>query len=238
MTEQAANSQEDRTKQDERADRILDVASSLILRYGYKKTTIDDIAREAGVAKGTIYLHWKTKDDLFLSLLMREKIRGARMVEQEMSRDPDGNTLHGMMKYSLLMLLKHPLLRSAVLQDADILGELTQKELARTGIEEQLTAFYGLLEFFRKHELIRQDHPIQTQIYLLEALSIGFLMADKFLPEEFQVSSEEKALLMAETVKRTFALRNPTSDEQDNTLQQLHHVVDLAEKYMKKERTE
>jgi len=44
-------------RREARAQRILDAASTLILRYGYHKTTIDDIAREAGVGKGTLYLH-------------------------------------------------------------------------------------------------------------------------------------------------------------------------------------
>lgn len=50
---------EERSKRQERAHRILDAAAELVLRWGYKKTTIDDIAKQAKVAKGTIYLHWK-----------------------------------------------------------------------------------------------------------------------------------------------------------------------------------
>jgi hypothetical protein len=38
----------------ERANRILDAATRLLLRYGHDRTTIGDIAREAGVAKGSI----------------------------------------------------------------------------------------------------------------------------------------------------------------------------------------
>ena len=56
----------------ERADRILDAASKLIVHYGYDKTTVSDIAREAGVSKGAIYLHWASKDDLFEALIFRE----------------------------------------------------------------------------------------------------------------------------------------------------------------------
>jgi len=52
----------------ERAQRILDAAATLLLRWGFQKTTIDDIARLAGVAKGTIYLHWKTREEFSLRL--------------------------------------------------------------------------------------------------------------------------------------------------------------------------
>ena len=40
-----------------RADRILDTARELLLLWGYRRVTIDELARRAGVGKGTIYLH-------------------------------------------------------------------------------------------------------------------------------------------------------------------------------------
>ena len=45
---------EEKSKRQDRARRILDAAAELIQRWGYNKTTIDDIARQAGGAKGTI----------------------------------------------------------------------------------------------------------------------------------------------------------------------------------------
>src|SRR5438874_10954358 len=91
---------EDRSKREERAERILDAAAELMLRWGYNKTTIDDIARYAGVAKGTIYLHWKTREDLFTALMKREYIRLVEDVEQRSANEPEGGTLHGIKKPS------------------------------------------------------------------------------------------------------------------------------------------
>jgi AcrR family transcriptional regulator len=62
----------ERSKREQRADRILDAAAALMQRWGYNKTTMDDIVRLSGVAKGTIYLPWKTREDLFLALMRRE----------------------------------------------------------------------------------------------------------------------------------------------------------------------
>ena len=42
---------EEGSKREQRAERILDAAAELMLRWGYNNTTIDDIARLAGVAK-------------------------------------------------------------------------------------------------------------------------------------------------------------------------------------------
>jgi len=62
-----------------RAERILDVTTQLFLRHGYKRVTINYVATGAEVGKGTIYLHWKTREALFWAVLQRES---ARMLEQ------------------------------------------------------------------------------------------------------------------------------------------------------------
>ena len=40
--------------QHERGERILDAAADLVLRWGYKRVTIEDVAKQAGIGKGTV----------------------------------------------------------------------------------------------------------------------------------------------------------------------------------------
>jgi AcrR family transcriptional regulator len=53
-------------------DCILVEAARAFSRWGFKKTSVDEIARAAGVAKGTIYLAVESKEDLFYQALHRE----------------------------------------------------------------------------------------------------------------------------------------------------------------------
>ncbi len=63
------NSGHTKTKaKNDKREVILQSAWGLIRHYGYNKTTIDDIARRAGVGKGTVYLYFKSKDEIMLSL--------------------------------------------------------------------------------------------------------------------------------------------------------------------------
>jgi len=48
-------------------DLILDGVDSLLARYGFKKMTMEDLAREVGIGKGTIYLHFPSKEELVLA---------------------------------------------------------------------------------------------------------------------------------------------------------------------------
>ncbi len=52
-------------------DAILDATDRLLARYGYKKMTIDDLAQEVGIGKGSIYLHFSSKEEIALSHIDR-----------------------------------------------------------------------------------------------------------------------------------------------------------------------
>ncbi len=53
----------------ERRDAILDAALKEFSARGFAATRLDDVAKRAGVAKGTIYLHFKDKESLFQELI-------------------------------------------------------------------------------------------------------------------------------------------------------------------------
>ena len=52
-------------------DLILDGVDILLARYGYKKMTMEDLARQVGIGKGTIYLHFSGKEELTLAHIDR-----------------------------------------------------------------------------------------------------------------------------------------------------------------------
>ena len=57
----------------ERPDHLLEAAAKRFALYGFRRTVLDDVARDAGMAKGSIYLHAASKEDLFLQVVQREQ---------------------------------------------------------------------------------------------------------------------------------------------------------------------
>lgn len=57
---------------------ILDAADTLLTRNGYKKMTIDDLAAMVGIGKGSVYLHFPSKEEVVLSHIDRiiERLKG------------------------------------------------------------------------------------------------------------------------------------------------------------------
>src|SRR6266852_4942869 len=175
---EASAPQVERSRRQERADRILDAAAELILRWGYRKTTIDDIAKQAGVAKGTIYLHWKTREDLFLVLMAREGLKVTEDIKQRIASDPKGSTLRGFVKHSTLALLENSLMKAMYLNDTDMLGELASREITSATYPQRIENYKMYLEFLRSHGLVSTDIGIREQTYILSAVWIGFLLVD------------------------------------------------------------
>ncbi|MFB9914280.1 TetR/AcrR family transcriptional regulator [Rhizobium paknamense] len=56
-------------------EQILDGAKRAFMKYGFDAASMNDITREAGVSKGTIYVYFQNKEDLFSALIEREKGR-------------------------------------------------------------------------------------------------------------------------------------------------------------------
>ena len=105
-------------------ERILDAAGELLLIFGYRRVTIDDVARRAEVGKGTVYLHWSSKLELFAAVLLREV--AAIVAEQlaAMRADPAEIRLHRTMRTLFLLVMRRPLARAFYTGDTELLGAL------------------------------------------------------------------------------------------------------------------
>ena len=246
MVHRSQESQEDgirpqeRARRRERAQRILDAAATLILRWGYNKTTLDDISKQAGIAKGTMYLHWKTREELFGALVKREKLGLAEDIKLRISADPAGATLHGILKHSAMALMQRPLMKAVLLHDLEMLGKLAHGEQSRTAYLEKLTGFKTYLEFLREYGLVRTDQSLEAQIYIFSAIFMGFFLVAPLMPSEYLPSDEEIANLMAETVRCTLeAGCSSTSDElatvSQTFMHYLNHATAMAQEQFQKE---
>src|SRR5216683_2262405 len=112
---------------DERGQRLLDIAARLILRYGYDKTTMQNIALEAAVSTGTLYHYWRSKEKLFQALITRETLRVFDEWLERVQADPAGGTLFGIYRHGFLTLLAHPLMMAFYTKESFVLGDYVRQ---------------------------------------------------------------------------------------------------------------
>ncbi|MFI6294512.1 TetR/AcrR family transcriptional regulator [Nonomuraea sp. NPDC050790] len=199
----------DPARQRERAHRVLDAAAELILRWGYDKTTIGDVARVAGVAKGTIYLHWKTRELMFVALLRRERVATLEEVRRAAPA-----TLRELVGVVATEVMRRPLMRAVLLSDTEVLGRLTTMKSERPSDPDQAEALHRLLGELRKHGAIRPDLTDAEHVSVLTSVVFGFLTAARLTPEPYRVPGERLAALLADTAHRALeAGREPSPRE-------------------------
>lgn len=181
-----------------RADRILDAAGALLLRLGHSKVTIDDIAKRAGVGKGTVYLHWRTKEQLFKALLLRETINLVAPITDRLREDPGEVIPHRFARYCFLAVLHQPLMMALVTGDADLLGKFKHDELRG----QQLRASGRYHDLMIRHRLLRDDVPHVA--HALRATVTGFYLIDSLHGEDIHQDLAGKADALAHTVRHAF----------------------------------
>ena len=195
------------------SDRLLDAALQLIQRWGYKKTTIDDIAKQAGVAKKTLYLHWNTREALFETLLLREWLSTIQDLRLRLLNDPAGATLSALARHVVAITASNPLFRAMLFQDREMLGDLTRSSAGKSAIPFRLELTTTYLQMLRKAGLLRTDSSVEMQMKMIAAIFMGYLVIDQYLPPGMPFPPEEVAEALAQTLHRSIEPDEPFAPE-------------------------
>ncbi len=178
-------------------DEILDATDRLLARFGYRKMTIDDLAQEVGIGKGTVYLHFSSKEEIALShidrIIERMKVRLREISSADVS--PDERLRE--------MLLTRVLFRFDSVQHYtqslnDILSAIRPKFLARrkTYFEEEAEIFAVVIKEGQKAKIFGKENPLETATMLLLATNslLPFSLTTRELGERDEVEEKTRRL--------------------------------------------
>ena len=146
---------------------IIDAAVRVFARNGYYKSRVSDIAREAGIAAGTIYLYFKTKDAILVTLFREKMAEWVALVRKAIAgeRDP------------VAKIRKIVALHFKVIEEHPDLAEVVQIELRqgqkffRGASAHEISAYFdviqGVLEEGVAAGRIRHDLPVKIATKML-----------------------------------------------------------------------
>jgi AcrR family transcriptional regulator len=186
-----------------RAERILDAAGELLLRLGYRRVTVDDVAARAGIGKGTVYLHWSSREALFQAVLLRESTVLTDELLDALRADSALVRPHALVRLQFVIVMRRPLLRAMFVSDLETLGNLARAFDPPLQAARQ-RAFDEYLRLLREHGLIRTDLSIAELGYAFRAAVLGFYLGEPLSQAMPDLTIERKAELLATTVERTF----------------------------------
>src|SRR5436190_8526075 len=109
--------------------RILEAAFACVAETGLGRTTMDDVARRAGVSRQTVYRYFASKDQLIMALVLREEEKFLDGIRAAFAADPNlEQALHDGLVFCLQFAREHPLLDRLLATDpGTLLPYLTTK---------------------------------------------------------------------------------------------------------------
>ncbi len=167
---------------DERQQQILNAAAAVIIRLGYDKTTMSDIAEMAGLSRRTIYLYFNGKEELFEELLYREYMQYAQTWLEQIEADPRGGTIGGFYRALFHAMNSRPLIAAVLRRDQRVIGNYLRK---RGNLFNQMYSSVNTSDYFQSLQTagaIRQDIDPAVILHIVEMLAYGQLTLGDFKP--------------------------------------------------------
>jgi AcrR family transcriptional regulator len=131
-----------------RPEEIIDAAQVVFGENGFARTKLEDVARIAGVSKGTVYLYFDSKESLFRAMV-RAKVVAALTEAEEIVRSHDGPS--GELLASLIRLMY---------------GRMRRDQMARISrlVHAELSNFPELAKFYFEEVILRARRLIEEVI--------------------------------------------------------------------------
>jgi TetR/AcrR family fatty acid metabolism transcriptional regulator len=121
---------------------IIEAAVRVFARKGYYNSRVSDIAREAGIAAGTIYLYFRTKDDILVTLFREKMAQFVSALGKAIAEEPD----------AVAKLRRLIFLHFQILEQNPELAEVVQVELRqghkffRGASAHEVASYFSLIE--------------------------------------------------------------------------------------------
>lgn len=219
---------------DKTYSQLLAAAINVIIRLGYDKTTMNDIAEEAGLSRRTIYLHFKGKEALFEELLYHEYLQYAQTWLEQIEADPRGGTIGGFYRAIFHAVNSRPLIAAMLRRDRRVIGNYLRKP---DNIFTQMMSGVNTIAFFQELQAagaIRQDIDAAVIEHVVEMLSYGQLTIGDFKPADQSPPYEVVMEALADMMDRALRPEDGGNSEAGKAIvQQITAVARAQREQMK-----
>ncbi|TDQ67439.1 TetR family transcriptional regulator [Maritalea mobilis] len=197
----------------EREQDIYAAAERLLVKFGYDKTTVSDIATEAGISKGAVYLHFNSKDELVEKLLVRAMLGFSADWFTAIEEDPQGGLIGNMYLNMLKVIDRTPLMAVIMRQDGSILGNYLKKKdnffvkNQRQGMRHEFVAL------MQQAGAIREELDPKVVAHIMDMISFGMVTISEFVPSEHIPPTDDVVKGIADFMQRALTPENGADSE-------------------------
>lgn len=176
----------------DKKQKIILSAVNLFHRYGYSKTSLEDIAHDANLSKGTIYYYFASKEEIFFEVVKGHSDEFYENLIQEIDKQTSfKNKLTAVIRLPIKLVYEHaPVLLDAIknIPENELHKLCSFREANRHRMIELLKKVF---DYGSSHEEITSDIPVETVVNIIFD---WFLLGDSNImvknPEEFIKKAE------------------------------------------------
>ncbi|TCS95451.1 TetR/AcrR family transcriptional regulator [Hazenella coriacea] len=182
----------------EKVDVIFQAAIEVFADSGFDQAKMDDIAQEAKVAKGTIYYHFKSKEELFVGLMNEGMEKLIEYVTRNMEiKSSPTERLEALLMTHIQFFMDNGKLAKLLLNEA--FGRKERQSQFRAKIREYLRLIEDVLEEGKNEGVFDLQFPQETASAIFGAASVVVLQK-LYSVEEVDVEIEHEAPKMMESI--------------------------------------
>ncbi len=159
-------------------DAIVTAAAELFAEKGFSETTAAEVARRANVAQGTLFYHFKTKENILLEVFEGIMIRYQAGMEVAVRETEDGlAAIEALLRFQFAFVEENSRVFLVVLRDFPSFlarSDSPQKAMVQKRLAAVSDVMRGVLERGRRDGSIR-DLPVEAVIQILRGLTSGLI---------------------------------------------------------------
>ncbi len=128
---------------------IYDCAKTLFSSNGFKNTNVPDITKMAGIAAGTFYLYYPSKENLFMDIYLDENVKLKRSILEAV--DPNRDPLvviQELMQRNMEGITSNPILREWY--NKDVFARIEEKYREENGLQHVNFMYDAFIEIVKK----------------------------------------------------------------------------------------
>jgi len=178
----------------QRRDDILSAAARLFAANGYAETKVDNVARSLDIGKGTIYLYFKSKQELFLAAVEREirRLTDTYEANKNAHENPIAQMISDTSTY-LGFFQKNPHVAELIMQErAAFPGQGSRMQSAKNNpmLEPARDAIQELID-----EGYVREMPLEELIEILSNLLYGIILSDTLRKDDLDLDELSRSIL-------------------------------------------
>lgn len=194
-----------RTKADAKATRenLLDAAEALFFERGVARTSLEQIARQAGMTRGAVYWHFRNKADLFIAMVERVRMPFHELVNEASATHPHASPLAAILlgcEHGFQRLEKPRYMRvhAILVHRCEFFSDVDPRETQKAMIRDCFNALGEYLEDASRQGLLEPGTDTLLATHLLQAVISGIFHDWVRDPQAYSIHEQGTMLVKAQ----------------------------------------